>query len=207
MSERGSGLNRRTLDFIDYYPEPSELLERIASNHWNYKSNRKELLKARDTALASLLYCGAIRISEAQRLTKGQVKDKPLRLIAVKLSKSERRDKNGKLIVRKTLFRKEIKLPTKGKRAQFTPLIENYLSLLSNKGEDFKLFNIGNARMHQIITTKLAIPCHWLRAFGENFLYELWDNDLIAVAKHVEVDPRTLAKYIHRTPAKYLKRE
>jgi hypothetical protein len=53
----------------------------------------------------------------------------------------------------------------------------------------------------------LGIPPHWERAYGENYLYDLWDKDILAVASYVQVDPRTLTKYIHGTHAKYLERE
>jgi hypothetical protein len=207
-----AGLHRRTLNQIDYYPEPHEILERILDpkTDWPYSTSSElqaqtERLLARDKALAATLYNAELRISEAERLIKAQFKFKPFRLIAVKLSKAEKYSKaTGKIITRKDLYRKEIRLASKGDRGKISDLIIQYLELLED--ED-RLFNLSNSRVDKIIKLKLGVPPHWLRAFGENELYGLWDNDLIAVANHVQVDPRTLAKYIHRTPEKYLNRE
>lgn len=199
---------RRTLSMIDYYPEPKEILEKILEpkTDWPYRSNNAEFYLARDRALAATLYNAELRISEAERLIKSQFKEKPFRIIAMKLSKSQKiSHTTGKVITRKDLYRKEIRLASKGDRGAISELIKQYLGLLED--DEAKLFNIKNSRVDQIIKAKLGVPPHWLRAFGENELYGLWDNDLIAVANHVQVDPRTLAKYIHRTPEKYLNRE
>ena len=208
------GSNRRTLRFISEYPTPEELLNKIQNNFWPYKDqDRKDLLDARDKALAALLYLAAIRVSEARRLTLDQFKDKPFRIVGLELSKSQKINrKTGKVITRKDLYRKEIMLPHKGARGQLTGLIKTYITLLTDKPtftlkKPTYLFKISTSRMEQIIGQLIGIPPHWLRAYGENYLYELWDNDLIAVSNYVQVDPATLQKYIHRTPKKYLKRE
>jgi integrase len=202
------GTNRRTLRLIDHYPEPQEILEKIEANSWKYLSSKADFYKARDKALAAILYNGELRISEAQRLTLQQFKFKPFRIEAVKLSKAEKYcQKTGLVITRKDLFRKEIRLATKGARGKLSSYIKEYLTLLTDKPQDTRLFNFGNTRTDQIIKNMLGVPPHWLRAYGENELYTLWDYDLIAVANYVQVDPRTLAKYIHRTPEKYLNRE
>jgi hypothetical protein len=196
---------------IEQYPEPKEILAKILdpATDWPYQSERKDILLSRDRALAAVLYNGELRISEAERLVKSQFKDKPFRIVAVKLSKAEKHNKKtGLVITRKDLYRKEIRLPTKGYRGQISGLIKQYLELLTDEGEaEFPIFDIGNSRVDQIIKAKLGVPPHWLRAYGENELYGLWDYDLIAVANYVQVDPRTLAKYIHRVPTKYLDRE
>jgi hypothetical protein len=203
-----NGLNRRTLRFIDHYPTPEEILTKVSSlqSDWDYRGEREDFLKARDRALSALLYVGAIRISEARRLIKAQFLDNPFRVIALKLSKAERRSKTtGKLTVRKDLYRKEIRLATEGPRGELCRFIKEYLELIPDP--ETKLFPIKNPRIYQIINNKLGVPPHWLRAFGENELYERWDFDLIAVANYMSVDARTLVKYIHRTPKKYLNRE
>jgi hypothetical protein len=200
--------NRRTLSMIDYYPEPKEIYAKILDSEtdWPYSSERAEFLLARDKALAATLYNAELRISEAERLTKLQFKENPFRIVAMKLSKSQKiSHATGKVITRKDLYRKEIRLASKGDRGKISELIKLYLEMIED--EEARLFNIGNSRVDQIVKLKLGVPPHWLRAFGENELYGLWDNDLIAVANHVQVDPRTLAKYIHRTPEKYLNRE
>jgi integrase len=183
------------------------LLNRCSVNHWPYKSDKRELLELRDNALVAILYNCELRISEARRLTKDQFIDhgKRVKLIKVKLSKAEKRNrKTGEIITRKDLYRKEIILPSKGARGELSAFLIKYLGFL---GEKDPLFNIGNSRIDKIVKCKMGIPPHWLRAYGENHLYELWDYDLIAVANFVQVDPRTLAKYIHRVPDKYLQRE
>jgi hypothetical protein len=225
-----NGFGRRTLRMIDQYPEPKELYEKIIDpkTDWNYStaaqlSNQTAKLLARDKALAATLYNAELRISEAERLTKNQFKQNPFRIVAMKLSKSEKRmrtmrDNNGELIsipeghkdygriiTRKDLYRKEIRLPTKGYRGKLSLLIQEYLDLIES--EESLLFNIGNSRVDQIIKNKLGVPPHWLRAYGENLIYHLWDNDLLSAAKHVQVDPRTFALYVHGTPEKYLNRE
>ena len=225
-----TALNRRTLRMIDQYPEPKELYERIINleTDWKYStlpqfSERTTRLITRDKALPAVLYNAELRISEVERLTKQQFKQNPFRIVAMKLSKSEKRmrtmrDVNGNLIAipethkdygriitRKDLYRKEIRLPTKGYRGKISLLIQEYLDLIED--EDALLFNLQNHRIDQIVKNKLGVPPHWLRAYGENELYSLWDNDLMAVAKHVQVDPRTLALYVHGTPEKYLNRE
>ena len=214
-----TGLGRRTLRLITEYPTPQELAAKIQAieNAWPYQDEkRKYFFVTRDKALASILYIACLRISEARRLVIGQFKGSesardPFRLVAIKLSKAEKRDsKTGKIITRKDLYRKEFRFPRKGQRAFFTRNITDYLTLLTENqknNDETRLFNLTNGRIDQIIKNMLGVPPHWLRAYGENYLYGLWDNDLIAVANYVQVDPRTLSLYIHRTPEKYLKRE
>jgi hypothetical protein len=229
-----SGKDRRTLRMIKQYPEPKEILAKILDpeTDWPYSTDpererKTQLYLARDRALAAVLYNGELRISEAERLVKSQFKDKPFRIVAVQLSKAEKHMRNmrnqngdlvpipeghpnyGKVLTRKDLYRKEIRLPSKGYRGQISELIKQYLDMLTDD-KDFEtipIFNIDNTRVDQIVKRKLGVPPHWLRAFGENELYGLWDYDLIAVANYVQVDPRTLSKYIHRVPEKYLDRE
>jgi hypothetical protein len=199
--------DRRVLANISHYPEPKEIYESINNTKFSYKDNpykpnQKALLIARDKAFVALLFLGQLRISEAERLTVEQFKEAKLQ--SMKLSKAERfSKKTGKRIVRKHLYRPEIFIPTKGEAGKLGSLIENYLTFLAPKD---RLFNFKNARAEQIIKNVLGIPPHWLRAYGENYLYELFDNDIIAVANYVQVDPGTLSKYIHRTPEKYLKK-
>jgi hypothetical protein len=44
---------------------------------------------------------------------------------------------------------------------------------------------------------------HLFRALGENYLYDAWDHDMLAVSDYVKVNPRTLEKYIRRSYEKY----
>jgi hypothetical protein len=197
-----SGKNRRTLKQIDRYPSPYELAEKIKFNAWPYKVNRDYYL-ARDRALCSLLYLISIRVSEAQKLCKKQFRMTPDKIIieAIKLSKAERHDKKtGKLLIRKNLYRPEAWVHLEGKRKQLANILLDYLEMLNDND---KLFDIKNRRMHQIVNFYCEVPPHWLRAFGENYLYDAWDKDLMAVASYVSVDPRTLALYIRRAHDKY----
>jgi integrase len=199
-----SAKGRRVLAMIDHYPTAEEMAKRIIKKEWPYSPENKEYYEARDRALASLLFIGAIRISEARRLIKSQFKEDPFRVIGLKLSKAERHNKKGEIIVRKKLYRVEILIPESEPLGIFGEYIHTYLDKIEN--EDAKLFPIKNSRIDQIIKTKLGIPPHWLRAFGENLLYELFENDLIAAANYVQVDPRTFSLYVHRTPKRYLEK-
>jgi hypothetical protein len=203
-----SGKGRRVLADIKEYPTPGEMQNKIASYEGNYKT-RKDFYTTRDRALASILYIAQLRKSELHRLTKQQFKEDPFRIVAVELSKSEKRNKKtGEIITRKDAYRKQILIPVNGKLRAFGKFVQEYLSLLDNKPPTFRLFPFSDkaGRDNQILKEMLGYPPHWERAFGENLLYELFDYDLIAVANYVQVDPRTLSKYIHRTPKKYLKK-
>lgn len=200
------GTDRRVLADIEEYPTPEKLYEKIMQYQGNYKTNNTFYV-TRDRALAAIFYIAQLRKSEAHKITNSQFEEDPFRLVAVKLSKSEKRNsKTGEIITRKDAYRKEILIPLTGKLGMFGKLIQDYLALLPKK--DQRLFPFSNkaGRDNQILKEMLGCPPHWERAYGENLLYELFDYDLIAVANYVQVDPRTLSKYIHRTPKKYLKK-
>jgi len=48
-----------------------------------------------------------------------------------------------------------------------------------------------------------GITQHWLRAFGEDYLYDAFDHDVYALADEVKVDPRTIDKYIRGRARRY----
>lgn len=202
------GTNRRVLADIEDYPTPEKLYQKIMQYEGSYKTNQTFYIK-RDRALASIFYIAQLRKSEAHRITKGQFETDPFRIVAVELSKSKKRNRQtGEIITRKDAYRKEILIPIEGKLGMFGKLIQEYLYLLDKKPPTQRLFPFSDkaGRDNQILKEMLGCPPHWERAFGENLLYGLFDFDLIAVANYVQVDPRTLAKYIHRTPKKYLKK-
>jgi len=200
------GTNRRVLADIEEYPTPEKLYERIIQYEGSYKTNTYFYV-TRDRALASIFYIAQLRKSEAHRITKSQFEHNPFRIVAVELSKAEKRSsKTGEIIIRKDAYRKEILIPLNGKLGMFGKLIEDYLNLLKNEDQRLFPFSDKAGRDNQILKEMLGCPPHWERAFGENLLYELFDYDLIAVANYVQVDPRTLSKYIHRTPKRYLKK-
>ena len=76
-------------------------------------------------------------------------------------------------------------LPLTGERAELTKFITDYLDLLE---EDEKLFPFSNQRAWQIITTLDGYPPHYHRAFGEDYLYDTWDKDAIAVSDRSMID-------------------
>lgn len=66
-----------------------------------------------------------------------------------------------------------------------------------------KLFEFGRHRAWQITVALLNIPDNWLRAYGEDFLYEFMQHDILALADYLKVKPRTLQKYIRKRYEKY----
>jgi hypothetical protein len=223
--------SRRTLQQIVSYPRPFEILDKLQfSKGWDYKTNM-EFYQKRDKALVAILYLLAVRVSEALRLTKSQFLEEKDRVLvrAIKLSKSrikvcskcgqriksEERQKHLKnehgieldnpdeyfiSKPRRDEYRQEGWLPKVGKRSPLTELVLDYTQLLE---KDEKLFKFGRKRAWQIVIALTGEPCHWLRAYGENYLYDEWGKDLLAVADYVKVDTRTLPKYIRRSYAKY----
>lgn len=195
--------DRRTLKDIQTYPTPQKLCQQIVSSPgWPYKTEDKtdlDFYQKRDKALVSLLYLLAIRISEALRLTKKQFsidqKNDRIKVESIKLSKPRKKGK-----ARRHEYRSEAWLPLKGERAPLTKLVMDYLELL---GPEDRLFSFGNSRALQITHAILGIPNHWLRAYGEDYLYEMWDHDILAVADYVKVEPRTLQEYIRKRYEKY----
>jgi len=213
---------RRTLTEIQYYPRPYEIYKDLMmSPGWKYKTKPEEFLR-RDRALAAILYVGELRVSEAIRLKKNQFENREDHIFvkAIRLSKR----KPGKVAYR------EARLPLTGERAKFTELILDYLNTLD---DDQRLFpwslkervyvlkrkyttkdgQVKNYRSVQLVGTKRAwqivnalLPNwtqHWLRAFGEDFLYDKFDHDILAVADEVKVDARTLQLYLRKRHEKY----
>jgi integrase len=192
-----TGKNRRTLKFIEYYPSPKELYQKLINAiGWDYKVNM-EFYHARDRALASLTYLLGGRISEILRLQKNQfvIESDKVLIRGIQLSKSRYKNRP-----RREQFREEAWLPLHGERACLTGLVLDYLRLIN---EDDLLFKFGRVRAWQIISSLLGIPCHWLRAYCENYLYDNWGKDILAVSDYIKVDPRTLQLYIRRSYQKY----
>jgi hypothetical protein len=115
----------------------------------------------------------------------------------IKLSKSTMKGKP-----RREQYRQENWLPLKGSRADLTQLVLDYLRFLDARKED-ELFKFGRDRAYRITIAYLGEPCHWLRAYGENYLYDEWDHDILAVSDYVKIDPRTLQQYIRGSYKKY----
>ena len=200
MLEKGQkiALNRRTLKDLDRYLSPEEIYFRLMNNEgWPYKERHRDKYLRRDRALVALQYLIAARISEVLRLIKSQFELKSDRVLikGIKLSKC-REDKP-----RKHEFRDEAFLPLTGRRAPLTKLVLEQL----NHVEDGKpiFFITSNSRAWAIVNALLGIPDHWLRAYGEDFLYDLWDHDIMALSDYIKVDARTLQEYLRKGYRKY----
>jgi len=163
---------------------------------WSYKTDRDFYLK-RDRAMTALLYLLACRISEVLRLKKNQFVMEEDRILVkgIKLSKSRVKGKP-----RREQFRHEGWLPLYGPRARLTELV---LSYLEDPMTPDKLFINDRSQACKCVKALIPWPPHWLRAFGENYLYDVWDRDLLAVADYIKVDPRTLQLYIRKGYRKY----
>jgi integrase len=186
---------RRTLKYIQNYPSSDNIYNHLTkSEGWFYKTN-KQFYAARDKALVCLMYLLALRVSEVLRLKKSQFTIEKDRIIVsgIELSKSIRLGKP-----RNDLYRNVNWLPLHGERLKLTKLVQDYLVI-----SDDQLFKFGRVRAFQITTTYLGVPNHWLRAYGENYLYDAWDHDLLAVADYIKVDGRTLGLYIRKGFMKY----
>jgi hypothetical protein len=218
------GRVRRTLSScdLDLSPEPRELYDKLMSaKGWNYQ-NAMDRYLARDRALVSILYVGQLRVSEAIPLKKNQFKrlKDHVQLSSILLAKR----KPGKLVYRSA------RLPLRGERAKFTKLILDYLDLLEPderlfpfsltkrtyyvKGRTYKtregskpirsVVMMGTKRAWQIVNALLPeYTEHWLRMFGEDYLYTNRDHDILAVADEVKVDARTLQGYLRKQHLKY----
>jgi integrase len=192
---------RRTLKYIDEYPRPEELYEQLMTGDgWPYMHNREQYI-LRDRALVSILYLIGLRISEAVRLHKRQFKlqdsDKDyIAIEGIKLSKSKLKGKP-----RREQYRRGY-LPLDGERVPFSYIVLQYLERLR---EDDLLFPFQTKRGWQIVNALIGLPCHWLRAFCEDYLYEAWSKDILAVSDYMKVDARTLQEYIRKRYLRYEK--
>lgn len=148
-----------------------------------------------------ILYLCALRISEALRLKKSRFRveeeKQRVRVIGILLSK---RKEHSRVKYR------EAWLPLSSGRSvtprqRMTKVVTDYLNRL---GEDERLFCFGRSRAWQIVhSMSKEFWLHLFRALGENFLYDAWDHDMLAVSDYVKVNPRTLEKYIRRSYEKY----
>ena len=205
--------SHRVLADIPRTLDPEELYDALMkADGWDYKDpDTAELYRMRDRALLALLYLGALRISEALRLRRSQfvyLKKKRAWVIrGVKLSKEKtrRKLKDGRVMDRPRVhsFREEVWLPASGRRKAFTRLIMDWVEpcgagLIFGPQRGTYGFQTPE-RALQISLVTLGTWLHYLRAQGERYLYSQW-KDLIQTANYLQVDPRTLAKYLGTTP-------
>ena len=205
-------------------PRPSTIYDDLILFPNPYKNiSTRDKMFLRDRALVALLYVACLRVSEALRLTKAQFENKGDYVLISTIKLSKRRPGNIKY--------REARLPLKGNRVCFTKLVMDYLETLepserlfpwSLRERTFTIKNhtyrlrdgqvkdrksvqiVGTKRAYQIVHTMLPDwTQHWLRAFGESYLYDLWDHDIVAVADQVKVDTRTVEKYLVHRSAQY----
>lgn len=181
---------RRTLADIQNYPTVQELHQKILSKTIPYSFNQ-EYYQMRDKALLSITYLLAARVSEVLRLERSQFEIQKNMIIVHGIRCSKRK--------KRRFFREEAFIPLKGERKQLGILVLDYLKTVK-KG---KLFKMTRGRAYQICRHILGIPIHWLRAYGEDYLYTHWKNDVLAVADYVNVEANILQQYIRRGWKKY----
>jgi integrase len=201
---------RRVLAQIQYYPRPQQIFKMLVDREgWPYKTeSKREFYHARDRALCALLYLGCLRISEAIRIRKSQfeTRDSHILIQAIELSKTKVKGKR-----RRIQFR-DAKLPLKGEREPLTRLVMKHVDVLGDKDRLFP-WSLERNKENQIVgCTRGWQICnhllpefteHWLRAFGEDYLYDAWDHDILAVSDYVKIDPRTLQEYLRKRHEKY----
>lgn len=212
-------MGRKTLNDIDKVPTPKELYEElIKSPGWPYKTN-KDFYLARDRAFVALLYLCACRVSEAMQLRVSQFKKQKGRIVIESMLLAKR--KQGKVKYR------EAWLPLTGERAPFTKLVTNYLEELElEELEPDRLFPWSLNKVHYQIfykgrllesvrfsgtnrawnVVKALLPeatAHWLRQYGDDYLYDSWDHDIMAVSDYTKQDARTLQLYLRKRYQKY----
>lgn len=225
LGELKEGIPKASTIYRDLMLSPGWPYAEVRSpkpNDWEPYLRRERYIK-RDRALVALLYVGCLRVSEALRLVKSQFKSEGFFVNVSGIRLSKRRPGNIKY--------REARLPLTGKRACFTKLVTDYLQLLEPEERLFPwslrvaTYTVKNhpyplrdgtvkeRKSIQMIGTKRAwhivhamLPSwteHWLRAFGESFLYDEWQHDIIAVADQVKVDTRTVEKYLVHRSAQY----
>jgi integrase len=221
LNQKEAHRERMTLANRMMSPSPYEIYHELRNSEgWPYKTDI-EYYHIRDRALVSLLYVGELRISEAigLKLSQFEIGYKEVFIKDIQLSKR----KPGKVAYRNA------HLTLTGERAKFTKLILDYLNLLrvrnqerlfpfslekatyivkghlDKKGNQIKSVRMkGTHRAWEVVKAMLPnLTAHWLRAFGEDYLYAAWNKDTYAIAEEVQVDPRTLDKYLKKRSGRY----
>jgi len=201
-SETKTPKARRTLEDIQEYYSPETILEVLGKRTgWNYQSN-EDYFRLRDRTLVCVLYLCALRVSEAPRLKKSQFRideeRQRVRVVGILLSKR----KEYSIVKYREAWLPLASGSLLTPRQKMTSTVLEYLDCLA--GDNDNLFHFGRSRAWQIVHS--MSPDFWphlFRALGENFLYDAWDHDMLAVSDYVKVNPRTLEKYIRRSYEKY----
>lgn len=221
--------SRLTLQSIDRVPSPNELYnELMNSKGWDYKSNRKFFL-ARDRALVALLYLCACRISEAIQLKRSQFKKQETRILIEAMLLSKR--KPGKVKYREAwlpltgerakftklvtdylelLEKKKPKadklFPWSLEKVKYPIRGENgfYVNKEGEKIQRYSVRLVGTSRAWRVVKSLLPDKtAHWLRQYGDDYLYDHWDHDLMALSDYTKQDARTLQLYLRKRYQKY----
>lgn len=206
--ERDPNKAKRRVEFdIKKYLSPREIYEIITKpeNAWKYKRDFDAYFQ-RDQALVSLDYLGVLRISELLGILKSQLEfqaEKQRWMISgVKLGKV-RSLSNPKWRERHEKWR-EVWLPfpksnSKERREQdqyrlkLTRLFIDYAQTIQDCD---RLFPISRWRAWAIFNKFTGGWPHYFRACGMKYIYEAWDNDLVAVCKYVKISERTAMRYL-----------
>ncbi len=198
----------------------------MGAEGWPYQDPAKRpFFLCRDRALVSLLYVGELRVSEALRITIGQFEDSDKALVVhdVLLSKTKKKmiygsnaryrdlmlPKNGERACFTRLIQDYLtRLQLEGRKNE-DRLFPWSLQIRKvqvgtytwrKEGKTTPLWSVkmvGTTRAWQVVNALLPdLTQHWLRVYGEKYLYKMFDKDIIAVAKVVKVDPRTAIKYL-----------
>jgi integrase len=192
LPRKGGDGSHRSLKQFDFenYPAPGEVYTTITTAPgWPYRYD-KETYQVRDRALVALLYLGALRISEALRLTKSQISglDDPTRIVIRSVLVSKKAFQKGRSNLR------AVWLPRTGERSRFTDLFMEWVKMV--KTDEERLFKFGRVRAWQITFAMTGKWNHYFRALGEAYLYDRWGADVLAVADYVNVTPAVLTQYI-----------
>jgi len=63
---------------------------------------------------------------------------------------------------------------------------------------------VGTNRAWKVVKALLPkATAHWLRQYGDDYLYDAWDHDIMAVSDYTKQDARTLQLYLRKRYQKY----
>ncbi len=200
--ERVGGLGKkdghRVVLEVKSYLKPEELLEILAKfPGWGYKKDEEEY-RLRDSALVALLYLGALRISECLRIKNDQFflneEKHRLEIQGIELSKRRKKDQGRKEAYRVAWLPLAYE-DHRNARTTLTEIVQKYRRSL---GVNDLLFPFKRKRAWQIVQRRTGLWCHYFRANGEEYLYDNWKYDMLALSSYIKVDVRTLGHYIRR---------
>jgi len=220
-------LVRRTLNEIEKVPSPKELYQQlIQSKGWNYKTNMEFYLK-RDRAIVSIIYLAASRISEAIPLRLSQFKTEKKRIVIEGMLLAKR--KPGKVKYREAwlplkgsravftdlvieyleALKKEDAqadrlFPWSLRKVSYPIKNSFYTTRKGVKMQRYSIRLVGTNRAWNVIKALLPeATAHWLRQYGDDYLYDAWDHDIMAVSDYTKQDARTLQVYLRKRYQKY----